>query len=79
MLGALPAFLGWQRAIGIYLLLESLEERFSRGRVRAAQSRVRAHEISAAMRPLMSLAMWHHHPSWFAPRSRGAGHRLNRP
>src|SRR5579863_4469540 len=31
VLGALSALLGWQRAIGIYLLLESLEERFSRG------------------------------------------------
>jgi hypothetical protein len=27
VLGALPAFLGWQRAIGVYLLLEPLEER----------------------------------------------------
>lgn len=31
VLGALTAFLGWQRAVGVYLLLESLEERFSRG------------------------------------------------
>ena len=31
VLGALSAFLGWQGAIWVYLLLESLEERFSRG------------------------------------------------
>jgi len=31
VLGALSALLGWHRAIGIYLLLKSLEERFSCG------------------------------------------------
>jgi hypothetical protein len=41
VLGALSAFLGWQHAIRVYLLLESLEERFSRG-ARAGGAVVRA-------------------------------------
>jgi hypothetical protein len=29
MVGSLAAFLRWQRAVGVYFLLEPLEERFS--------------------------------------------------
>lgn len=41
MLGALSALLGWQRAIGVYRLLESPDEGFSR-RARAGGAVVRA-------------------------------------
>jgi hypothetical protein len=41
VLGSLSAFLGRQRAIGVHLLLESLEERFTRG-ARAGSAVVRA-------------------------------------
>ena len=41
LLGAQPTFLGWQRTIGVYVPLESLEERLSRG-ARAGGAVVRA-------------------------------------
>src|ERR1700728_1697405 len=55
VLGALAAFLRWQSAVGSTSFSNRLRNASRAGRVRALRSGVRAHEISAAIRALMSL------------------------
>jgi hypothetical protein len=67
VLGAAAALVGRELAVGVDLVLEALEELLT-GRAGAGASVVvRLHEISAAIRLLMSLAaMGRHRPESYA-------------
>jgi len=79
VLGSLSALLGWQRAIGVYLLLESLEERFSRG-ARASGAVVRASPRDFCRdAPVDVLARVHHLLSCASAQIVGADQRVSLP